>query len=85
MCVNETYSTVRVGKHFIDKFPINIGLKQGDALSLLLFNFYLQYSIRREVSQDSLKLNVNYQLLIYVDDDNVWGGKIRAVKKYSEL
>jgi hypothetical protein len=32
MCLNETHSTVRVGKCQSDKFPIQNGLKQGDAL-----------------------------------------------------
>jgi hypothetical protein len=38
MCLNETYSTAHVGKNLSDKFPIQNGLKQGDTLSLLLFN-----------------------------------------------
>jgi hypothetical protein len=37
--LNETYSRGRVGKHLSDMFPIMKGLKQGDALSPLLFNF----------------------------------------------
>jgi hypothetical protein len=32
MCLNETYSTVSVGKHLSDMFPIRSGLKQPDAL-----------------------------------------------------
>jgi len=32
MCLNETFSRVRVGKNFSDMFPIRNGLKQGDAL-----------------------------------------------------
>jgi hypothetical protein len=47
MCLNETYSRVRVGKHLSDRFPIKKGLKQGDALSPLLFNFALKYAIRK--------------------------------------
>jgi hypothetical protein len=39
MCLNETYSKVRIGKHFSDNFPIQNSLKQGDALTPLLFNF----------------------------------------------
>jgi hypothetical protein len=39
MCLNETYSKVRIGKHLSKSFPIQNGLKQGDALSPLLFNF----------------------------------------------
>ena len=32
MCLNETYSKVRVGKNLSDVFPVRNGLKQGDAL-----------------------------------------------------
>jgi hypothetical protein len=39
MCLNETYSKVRIGKNLSDVFPIQNGLKQGDALSPLLPNF----------------------------------------------
>jgi hypothetical protein len=47
MCLNETYSKVRVGKLLSDKFPIQNGLKQGDAPSPLLFNFTLECAIRK--------------------------------------
>jgi hypothetical protein len=39
MYLPETYSRVRVGKNLFDMFPIRNGLKQGDALSPLLFSF----------------------------------------------
>jgi hypothetical protein len=42
MCLNETYSRVRVGKHLSDRFPIKNDLKKGGALSSLLFNFALE-------------------------------------------
>jgi hypothetical protein len=42
MCLNETYS-----KPLSDSFPIQNGLKQGDALSPLFFNFALEYAIRK--------------------------------------
>jgi len=35
MCLNETYSRVRVGKNLSDMFLIENGLKQGDALTPL--------------------------------------------------
>ena len=47
LCLNETYSRVRVGKNLVDMFPIRNGLKQGDALSPLFFNFALEYANRR--------------------------------------
>jgi hypothetical protein len=46
MCLNETYSIVRIDKNLSDKFPIQNSLKQ-DALSPLLLNFALEYTIRR--------------------------------------
>jgi hypothetical protein len=47
MCLNETYSAVCVDKNLSDKFPIQNGVKQGDALLLLLFCFALEYASGR--------------------------------------
>jgi hypothetical protein len=47
MCLNGTYIKVRMGKHLYESFPVQNSLKQGDALSPLLFNFAVEYAIRK--------------------------------------
>jgi hypothetical protein len=62
-----------VGKHLSDMFPIWNGLKQGDALSPLLFNFAFEYVIRKvQANQDGLKLNGTHQFLVYAGGVNIW-------------
>ena len=81
----ETYTRVRVGENASERFQIRSGLKQRNDLSPLLFNFALEYEIRRvQVNQDGLKLSGTHQLLAYSDDVNILGGSIHTLKENAE-
>jgi hypothetical protein len=76
ICLNKNYRSVWVGKH-LDMFLIKNGLKQENTLSPSLFNFDLDYAIRRvQINQDGLKFTGTHQLLVYVDDVNIKGGSV---------
>ena len=82
MCLNESRSRVWVGKHLPNMFPIKNGMKQGDTLTQLLFNFALQYAIRKvRAKQKGFKLNSTHSDLFCADDVNILDGSTYTVKK----
>jgi hypothetical protein len=63
-----------------DTFPIQNGIKQGDALTPLLFNFALKCSIRR-IQENQVRLNGRHQLPACADGINLFGDNINSIKK----
>jgi len=86
LCLNETYSKVRVDRTLVDMFLIKNGLKKADALLSLLFHFALEYVIKKvQVNQDALKLSGTHQLLGYTDDFNILDGNVLLLREMQKL
>jgi hypothetical protein len=74
-------SEVLICKHLSDNFPLQNGLKQGDALTPILFNFAFEYAIREvQKNQVGLESNGTHQLLVYADDINLLGDNVDVIK-----
>jgi hypothetical protein len=85
ICLNETNSKLRIGKHLSHNFPIQNGLKQGATLSPLFYKFTSEYAIGKvKENQVGLKLNGTHQLLVYADDVNLLRDNINTVQKNTQ-
>jgi hypothetical protein len=76
MCSKKTCIKVHIGKYFSDNFPIQNGLIKGNALSPLLFNFALEYAIRKVQGNQ-------VGLLAYADYVNLLGDN--TIKRNKKL
>jgi hypothetical protein len=85
MCLNEISFKVHVVNIRLITFPIQKSLKEGDALLLSLFDFALEYAIRKaQEDQVTLKLNESHQLVFYINDVNLLDDNIDNIKKNIE-
>ena len=65
---------MRIGNYLSSSFPNENGLKQADALLLLLLNFALEHAIRMaQETRLGLDMTGTDQVLAYVDDVNLIG------------
>jgi hypothetical protein len=83
--LNETHSKVNTGKHLPYALSIPNGLKQGNALSSLLLNFTLEYTIMKvQENKQRLELNATHQLPVYAGDVNLLGKNINIIKRNTD-
>jgi hypothetical protein len=67
------------------KFPVPNGLKQGDALPPMFFNFALKYAISKvQENEVGFELNETHQLLFYADYINLLGDSVNTIKENLE-
>jgi hypothetical protein len=65
-----------------DSFLVQSGLKQGDALTRLLFNFALENAIRKvQENRMRLKLNGTHHLMVYADAARIYSIFISILTK----
>jgi hypothetical protein len=65
-------------------FPIQNGLKQGDALLPLLSAIQLEYDIMTVIENQDTSLNGTHLLLVNYDDVNLLGENLYKLKKSTE-
>jgi hypothetical protein len=57
-----------------NEFPIQNGINQDDSLLKLLFNFVLEYTMRKvQANQEGMELNGTHKLLAHDDGVNLLG------------
>lgn len=85
MCTFKTISKVKVENEYSDTFRINTGLRQGDALSPLLFNLVIEEALREVSSlQGGAKINGKTNVLAFADDVALIAENKKDIKELAE-
>ena len=72
-------TVVSIGRFVSDTLPIHCGLRQGGALSPLIFNFAVDYAFGGvQENRIGLELDGKHQLLVYADV-NMLGENLQTV------
>ena len=78
--LNNTKSTVKVGKDLSEPFNTKRGLRQGDTLSCDLFNILMEIILRKSaVNLNKTISSKSHMLLAYADDIDIIGRNLREV------
>ena len=80
-CLDGTQSKVKLGNYLSWSFPIENGLKQGDALLPQLVNFALEYAIRKV---QETRYEWHHQILAFADEVDLIGDGIRTIERNAE-
>ena len=67
-----TILRIRIGGEVGEPFETRVGVPQGDSLSPMLFNVYMEYISREYKRQCSKKPRVFDIRMTYADDDNFY-------------
>jgi hypothetical protein len=86
MCLNETYSIVRTGKHLFDTFPVQNSFKLRRCFMAIFVNFALEYAVSKvQEIQMGLKLSGTHQLLGHTDAADLLRDNINTTKNTEAL
>jgi hypothetical protein len=87
MCMENTQYQMRVDNTLSNALEVNNGLKQGDALSPMLFNLVLEKTIRK-IQKETTGITIGerkIQVLGFTDDLNILGNSLNDTKRAAQV